>query len=443
MVSGPLQGIDGRRIVLACMTPMPDTDELGDLRLPSYGIRRILAAVVADPALAGATVGLVDIGRADADAYVEAILRAEPDLLGLSVYVWSLPCMVEVARRVKQRRPQCVIVFGGPSARPAMLDLPPYAPAHHYVDAVVTTEGEAVFRAIASLAQLTRSALRSVPGLHLPIGGVWMQTGNRPPTDDLDGIASPFQLDLMPERSVAYLETYRGCPLSCRFCEWGASEAARAVFSVDYIEQELRAFARLRSPTVFLLDAGLNLNAKGFRNLLDAESRVGFLRSTIFWAEIYPTLVKDEHLEFLSRVGTSYLGVGLQSLDPAVLKQHDRPFDRLRFEAALQRLIPAAKAELQIIFGLPSDTPQGFRRTLDYARSFGIAVRVYHCLVLPDALLSRGRPEWAMRFDPITMAMTSCLGWSADDILRTRAMLDEATASVGGKSGKFWWSFPV
>ena len=96
------------RIALACMTPTPDTDELGDLRLPSYGIRRILAAVVADPSLADSSVALVDFGKPDIDAYVEAIIRLEPDLVGLSIYVWSMACLVEVARRIKLRRPHCV-----------------------------------------------------------------------------------------------------------------------------------------------------------------------------------------------------------------------------------------------------------------------------------------------------------------------------------------------
>ena len=434
--------MSGWRIALACMTPAPDTNELGELRLPSYGIRRILAAVVADPSLADSSVALVDFGTPDVDAYVDAIMRLEPDLVGLSIYVWSMACMVEVARRIKRQRPHCTIVFGGPSARPAMFDLPLFAGARTYLDAVVTTEGEGIFRDIARLPELSRASLRSVQGLQLPADGVWLQTGHRAPTENLDEIASPFQLDLMPTGSVAYLESYRGCPLSCRFCEWGASETARAVFSSDYIERELQAFARHGAPSVFLLDAGLNLNAKGFRNLMEAEARVGFLHSTVFWAEIYPTLVKEEHLEFLSRVGTSYLGVGLQSLDPVVLKLHDRPFDRDRFETALDKLKKVANTELQIIFGLPGDTPQGFRRTLAYARSFGVSVRAYHCLVLPDALLTRGRPGWDMRFDPVTMSMQSCLGWSEDDFLQTRALLDHEAVACGGKAGNFWWSFP-
>ena len=424
------------------MTPQTDGDELGNLELPSYGIRRILAAVVADPELEGAQLALIDFERQDVAAYVDAIDSFEPDLIGISVYVWSLPCLVEVARRVRQRRPNCTIVFGGPSARTAMFDLPPYRPAHAYLDAIVAAEGEAVFCAIARLPELARAALETVPGLDLPGADGWSRTAAPARSVDLDRFPSPFQLGLMPPRAVAYLETFRGCPLSCRFCEWGAGGASSAVFSADYLARELEAFVRHKAPSVFLLDAGLNLNAKGFRNLREAESRVGFLKSTLFWAEIYPTHVHEEHLEFLSSVGTSYLGVGLQSIDPSVLKAHQRPFDRVRFESALRQLSGVANAELQIIFGLPGDSPEGFRRTLEYARSFPVAVRAYHCLVLPDALMTRGRPEWNMRYDMNNLAMTSCLGWSAEGIAEMRQELTREAAASGGKSGTYWGSLP-
>lgn len=116
-----------RRVALVCMTPATDGDELADMELPSYGVRRVLAALMADPELAGAPVGLIDVGRPDVDAYVEAIVGFAPDLVGFSIYVWSAPCLVAVARRIRQRLPGCVLVFGGPSARPALFDLPPTA----------------------------------------------------------------------------------------------------------------------------------------------------------------------------------------------------------------------------------------------------------------------------------------------------------------------------
>jgi radical SAM superfamily enzyme YgiQ (UPF0313 family) len=308
---------------------------------------------------------------------------------------------------------------------------------------LVEGDGEAILRDIARLPTLTRHSLATVNGLTLPTGRGWQRTPPAHAGLDLDSIVSPFQLGLMPAGSVAYLETFRGCPLSCRFCEWGTHDRGRGIFSADYIAREMRAFAGMQAPALFLLDAGLNLNIRAFRNLRQAARETGWLRNTLFWAEIYPTAIRDEHLEFLQEAGPAYLGVGLQSMDPEVLRLHQRPAEPRRFEEAVYRLAAVTNIELQIIFGLPGDTPDGFRRTLDYALSLPAAVRAYHCLVLPDALMTRGLPDWGMEFDPGTLAMRSCLGWSADEIGSMRAELRQRSLGTGGKAGNFWWSFPA
>jgi len=424
------------------MTPASDANEHGDMELPSYGVRRILAAVLADPQLRGAQVALVDVERPDVDAYVQALEELEPELIGISVYVWSTPCLVEVARRIKAKRPQTTIVFGGPSARIAVFDLGPYAPAQRYLDAVVSSEGEETFRDIARLPERSRAALESVPGLDLPLPVGWWRTAPRPPIAALDAIASPYQSGIMARDAVAYLETYRGCPFSCAFCEWGADNGSKAVFSADYLARDLEAFARHRASAVFLVDAGLNLNRHAFRNLAEAESRVGFLRTTSFWSEIYPSLIREEHLAFLSSVKAGYLGIGLQSTDPAVLKDLQRPFDQRRLETVVRQVCDVAKAELQVIFGLPGDSPAGFRRTLEAARALPVSVRAYGCLVLPDAFMTRSKPQWNVRFDPVSLRMTSCLGWSEQDLADMREWITAEALGAGGKAGDYWWWFP-
>ncbi len=434
--------VTARRIALACLTPRPDTEELGYLQLPSYGVRRIEAAVRGDPQQPGHKVKLIDLGRDDVDSYVREITAFDPDIVGFSIYVWSTATLVAVAREVKRRRPGCVVVFGGPSARSALFDLDFYSRPGSYLDAIVEGDGEVTFRTLAALPDLSRTALELVPGLTLPANGGWLRTPAVADMGDLDHLKSPSQLGLMPPGAVAYLETYRGCPMSCRFCEWGMSEKAKAVFSAEYIARELRAFEKLAAPAVFLLDAGLNLNIRAFRNLREANRQTGFLKKTLFWAEIYPSIIRDEHFEFLREIGPAYLGVGMQSMDQAVLKLHQRPSDLPRFEQAVRDLAAVTNIELQIICGLPGDTPEGFRRTLDYALSLPAAVRAYHCLVLPDALMTRGLPEWDMRFDPRNLAMTSCLGWSEQAIAGMRDELDKRVRARGGKAGRYWWSFP-
>jgi len=437
------------RIALVCLTPAVDSHEHEGAELPSYGVHRVLAAVVAHPKLADVETQLIDLETDDVNGYVDELIVFDPQVVGFSLFVWSMDCLIAVARRIKQRLPHCAIVFGGPSARPPVLDLPHYQHAIDYVDAVVTREGEETFCDIALAVrnkQATVSLLdtfRHVPGLDLPTLLGWQNTGFRAPPAHLDSIASPYQMGLMAYQSVGYLESFRGCPMSCTFCEWGAKDISKGCFSEDYMTRELEALQANDCPAVFNVDAGLNLNKAAFRNLANAEKNVGFLKDSQLWCEIYPSMITDEHVDFLGHCGPSYLGVGLQTFNPELLKRLQRPYGREKFEPAIERLLPvAANIEVQIIFGLPTDTWDGFIETLSFALSLPVTVRVYHCLVLPDALMTRGQPEWEMKYEPYTLSMLSCVGWTEQQMLDMRELMTRETMLCGGTAGDFWWSFP-
>ena len=304
-----------RRIALVCLTPRPDTDDLGSESMPSFGIRRILAAVVADPALADARVALMDYGCDDVEADLDALQRFEPDLVGFSVYVWSLPTLMAIARRLKTRRPEVCVVFGGPSARLAMFDLLPYARVQAYADAVVSTEGGG--GVLRDRAPASAGPRRTAQCARLATAGGWHLAADGTPCTDGE-----------PGRHCQPLPTG-----------------------------------------------------------LDAR-RQGGLPGDLPWL---PAVVP------LLRMGRQ-----------RNCAQH--LFSRLR----------------------------GTRT----ARSPGLGVRAYHCLVLPDALLSRGRPGWDMRFDLASLAMQSCLGWTEAALQAECHHLDRRAAAEGGGIGQFFWTFP-
>jgi radical SAM superfamily enzyme YgiQ (UPF0313 family) len=436
------QGPDMRRLALVCSSPPFDGSEM-PLPMPSYGIHRVHAAARGASYPHDVDVRFFDLGELGRADGLRAILDFAPDLVGFSVYVWSMSILLDFAHDIRAAMPDALFLFGGPSARRDAFDHVHYRQAARVVDAVCEGDGEAIIVHLMAAPDLNQTTLATTPGLwtRKDADAGWSASGELL-TMSLSATPSPYQQGLMPAGAVAYLETYRGCPLSCNFCAWGASRPAREVFPTDYIEAELAAFRALRAPAVFLLDAGLNLNAKGFRNLAEAHSRNGFLSEALFWAEIYPTLAKPEHIEFLASVGTAYLGVGLQSIDERVLKAHNRPFDMRRLAPAVEELSRVAGLEIQIIMGLPEDTPEGFRKTLDYALTLPVySVRVYHCLVLPDALLSRSLPHWNVDFDPRNMAMLSNHSWSAQDLIAMRDELNNRVAKQGGTAGEFWWSF--
>lgn len=160
-----------------------------------------------------------------------------------------------------------------------------------------------------------------------------------------------------------------------------------------------------------LVDAGLNLNARAFRALVEAERQVRVLKDIQLTFEVYPSFLKDEHLQFMSDIRVNGVGVGLQSYDTEVLRRLQRTFDIARFERVIRDLDSiGVQVNIEIIMGLPGDNPESFRETLARARELPCDVRAFHCLVLPDALMVRAPPWAAMDFEPTTLLMRSCAG---------------------------------
>src|SRR5690606_36503041 len=141
--------------------------------------------------------------------------------------------------------------------------------------------------------------------------------------------------------------------------------------------------------------------AGGFRNLRAAAEETGFFADRHLICEVYPAKVRHEHIDFLAAVGSPLVGVGLQSFDNEVLAHVDRSYDEARFDETLAQLTAVAGVAVEIIMGLPGDTPESFRRTFERARQLPCGLRVYHCVVLPSALMVRAPAHYAMDFDPV------------------------------------------
>jgi len=423
------------RAVLISIDPW--TMEDCETRPFNYAIRKVQAAALADPTLSDWELHVLDFRDADVDAFQARIEALAPDFIGASTYVWSFPTFVELARRIKASRPDVCIVFGGPSARSEMFALAPFRDAVAAVDALVLGEGEDTFRQILALPERSRAALRGVPGLAVSTGTDWFVTAGAP-LPQLDSLASPYVLKLVggdpsDRRATGHLETFRGCPLSCTFCQWGDLSASNRAFSTEYLVRELAAFQDSFLPNAFIIDAALNLNARAFRNLLAADREVGYFRDGHLNCEVYPSHVTDEHLQFIAGCRDATIGIGLQSLDKQVLDGVERPFDEARFRRVVKEIVSIApRSTLELIVGLPGDSPASFRETLDRVQDLGCGVRVYRCLVLPNALMSRAPASFQMEFDPITLRMHSCLGWSREDLDRTLRELSEMVAATEG-----------
>lgn len=428
----------GRRVAL--LARYPDRDPAMPQFIPNFGLYMVEASLRA-AGLADLELKVWDLNGRGADSVAQEVIAFDPDVVGCSVFLWSLPFFLALATIVKADDPTRLVVFGGPSARPVMLDTEPHRAPAAAVDLLVVNEGEDAFREVVADTDRSDAQLSRLRGLALRTPTGWHETPARP-LGDLDALASPYGLDLVPSGGLGLLQTYRGCPFTCSFCEWGTMESPKRVRSLDSLSAELSAMQRLGLGGAMLADAGLNLNQAAFQNLRAAADRTGFLERRGLICEVYPARVRKEHIDFLAGVGNPYVGVGLQSFDNKVLANVDRKYDEARFDETLRALGEVASLAVEIIMGLPGDTPDSFRSNYERARRLPCALRVYHCVVLPSALMVRSPPEHRLDYDPVSLKMRSCLGWTREALAREAEFLSREAEAAGGRSGQYFWVMP-
>lgn len=429
----------GRRVAFLAWYP-PDNPALPPF-IPNMGMYMVAAALRASN-LEGLDLRIWDERTRAPSDVAQEISAFDPDVIGGSAFLWSLPALQETLVPLMQDNPDRLLVMGGPSARPNMLTLPPFSRIAALTDVLVEGEGEAVFSWLIAARDRSRVGLSSLPGLTLKQDGGGWQTTKPAPRAVMDQLASPYGQALIPAGGIGLLETYRGCPFTCSFCEWGVMEAPKNVLSAARIRSEFSAMEDLGLGAVLLADAGLNLNSRAFASLRRAAAETGFLADRALIAEVYPKALTEDHIRFLETVGAPHIGVGLQSFDDAVLRHVERKFDPARLGGLMDVLRSVASVTTELIMGLPGDTPERFLNSFERARALGTGLRVYHCAVLPSALMARAPPSDLMDFDPVSLKMRRCRGWPGDSIGHIADQLTKAAHEAGGASGDYFWVFP-
>lgn len=429
---------NGRRVALVAWYPPPDP-ALPPF-IPNMGIYRI-AAALQSLGLDDLELRIWDEKIRDPHVVADEIAAFDPDIVGGSAFLWSLMPISEVFDSLVQDDPSRLFVLGGPSARPNMLEHPPYRSLRSSVDVLVEGEGEQTIQDIVRASDRSSPGLQRIVGTTLRSDAGWVRTKQRPRLL-MDEVPSPYLQKLIPRGGIGLLETYRGCPLTCSFCEWGSMGTSGNVLSAAAIKSEFLAMKDLGLNALLISDAGLNLNSAAFDSIALANAETGFLKDRSLIAEVYPRALAEKHFRFLESVGAPHIGVGLQTFDESVLRHIDRKFDPSRVGSVLDNLRSVAAVTGEIIMGLPGDTPRQFLLSFERARSLGIGLRVYHCAVLPSGLMARAPVSDMLDYDPVTLKMRSCRGWPNDAIQAMADRLTQLAIVDGGASGDYFWVFP-
>jgi putative methyltransferase len=258
----------------------PGTDS--NLNLLPLGVGRIASYLRVQPTLALAFHISVRYLRTSPQALAAGLAR--PAVVGLAAYVWNLRATLLYAQAIRAMHPDCLIVLGGASIPKREERARAFLAAHPVVDILVHGEGELTFAELLEAVATGRSPI-GIRGLSArdpdALGGVSV-SAPRPPCDELDRFPSPF-LDgifdglwaLHADRVTgAIIESNRGCPYSCTYCDWGGADVRKInFFDLERIKAEVDWVADHGIPYIYLADANFGIAFERDLELADHIAR--------------------------------------------------------------------------------------------------------------------------------------------------------------------------
>jgi putative methyltransferase len=169
----------------------------------------------------------------------------DPVICGFSCYLWNRNYCLALAEAIKKKWPNCYILFGGPEVSGRMI-------TYDFIDTLVQGEGEQ------NLVSVMRNIIAGTdPSVFTPKARM---DDLEIPSPYLDGLFDKIIKDNPEYRWAMTLETNRGCPYSCTFCDWGSLTYSKVKkFNLDKIKAEIDWIRDKPIAYLYLADANFGI----------------------------------------------------------------------------------------------------------------------------------------------------------------------------------------
>jgi radical SAM superfamily enzyme YgiQ (UPF0313 family) len=331
-----------------------------------------------------------------------------PGVYLFSDYIWTVRNNLRLSALAKRLSPRSITVHGGPCF-PKNTDVcERFFAQYAHVDVGVRSEGEhtalALLRAIASTwPATTPEAFASVLGVSFRNGtdssSAIVRTPERPREKSLDQFPSPYLAgvyDLFENSpqswTAAIIETNRGCPYGCTFCDWGSATLAKIYqFSMERIVGEIDWCAQHKVSRLWIADANFGIFDRDIEitdAIVRAKSRHGYPRDVIVNYAKNATSRLTEIIRRLTRAKLTAQGIiSIQTHDPQTLENVQRSnIKTSRYEQLIDVFrregLPVAS---DLMIGLPGATIQSFKNDLQFFIDRQVHTVAYPVVVLPNS----------------------------------------------------------
>ena len=339
------------------------------------------------------------------------ILSGNENVFGFSIYMWNLETASKVSVLLKEKNPDCFIIWGGPGACFEGKSIIKKNPA---VDVIVKGEGEIPLADIISEIEKQNPDLSHVPNLLYRKNEQVIET-----TFEADALILENQHYLLNTKGLEkiksfYYETSRGCLFKCNYCAWTMMHEKKGVrrYPPDKVMADLESLFSLPLLEMLLLTdsnilLGKNRTIKIFSaiNKLNQKRRKNGLSMIKINFEFNPEHLNEKMLREIKKVRVENYPIGLQSVNPGVLKVANRPFNKKRYVENIGKLRGKVGASIlvEVIYGLPADSYEGFKKTLEFVISeLNVDLLVcYRYSVLPGSVFWKQKEKYKMKHEAV------------------------------------------
>jgi radical SAM superfamily enzyme YgiQ (UPF0313 family) len=313
---------------------------------------------------------------ADPQKMAHQALQYHPDIVALSFYVWNYLELMKCAEILKTEENRLLIVAGGPmvsfNAEEVMKEHP-YIDVTSYDD----THGEIVFQGLIQ-SLLDRKSMEEASGVVYRSSDKLIKTKKVEGNIDHSVESSPFiNNDIVLDDKQGYyvtIETSRGCPFDCGYCIWGSSRKKMEYFPMERVLKEIELI--YNNPNVkhlLFVDSNMLLNKRRAIQIVQHIKKQKYYKSISTRMHLYITSMDEESAKILSTLPNFSFDFGLQTTNPdalTLISKHRATANQFEKKIGLMRKwVPELKFGIDLMIGLPGDSLDAFKKTLDFCFS--------------------------------------------------------------------------
>ena len=306
------------------------------------------------------------------------IKTKKPDVLGISNYMWNTNLAIKLSKVAQKLNPNILVVFGGPDINRKHSDKERFVRLYSHADLLIEKEGEIAFtKIIQTYLSVNRNKIKLREHID-ELGNCFYINSDKnftsgpklPKISDMNVMPSPYLTGLFDEfladkHFQPLLETNRGCPYQCTFCQQGETYYNRVHFkSLEYVTSELDYISNhvVEDVGLYLIDSNWGM----YKEDIPIAHHIKKLNETKNWPKYIDCDTGKSQYDRIRHVamdilpGIMSISNSVQTMDKSVLKN----IKRLQPKDPVQ-IINEFKGEVQqpdFILPLPGETKEGFMK---------------------------------------------------------------------------------